>query len=222
MSGGRPTIEFSPGGIHATNVTLKLLIQVAYDIRADQLSGGPGWTDSEPYTVTAKGVAGAPAPPEAAQQELVRKRIQALLAERFHLVLQRQPTTASGYALIVAKNGPKMELAADPESRGTLRQIGRWQLRAEGVGMSTLVRFLSVHVGQTVIDRTGLEGRYNFRLDWGPRAPVENEVDWSAGGRLTSESIMMAVQEQIGLRLEAQKVTTDRYLIEHVQRPEEN
>src|SRR5580704_6185208 len=55
----KPEMEFTPGGgMRATNITLKMLIQVAYDIRDDQISGGPGWTDSEAYTVVAKGSGG--------------------------------------------------------------------------------------------------------------------------------------------------------------------
>src|SRR5580704_181791 len=55
-SGGlRPSVEFTPGGgVRATNITLNLLIQLAYDIRPEQLSGGPGWADSEQYSVIAK------------------------------------------------------------------------------------------------------------------------------------------------------------------------
>jgi Protein of unknown function (DUF3738) len=88
-NGGRSAMEFTPGGgVRATNVTLKMLIQMAYDIRSEQMSGGPGWTDSEQFAVLAKGPAGGPVLSEAAQQELARKRLQTLLGERFHLGVQ--------------------------------------------------------------------------------------------------------------------------------------
>jgi hypothetical protein len=71
--GGRPSFESNPGGgVRATNVTLKLLIQMAYDIRPEQLSGGPGWTDSEQYTVIAKGPEGGPPLSAAEQKALTR------------------------------------------------------------------------------------------------------------------------------------------------------
>jgi uncharacterized protein (TIGR03435 family) len=103
-TGVRPTMEFTPGGgVRATNVTLKWLIQMAYDVRSEQVSGGPGWTDAELYTVIAKGPEGGPVLTATAQQELGRKRLQALLAERFHLELRREANVTTGYSLTVGK-----------------------------------------------------------------------------------------------------------------------
>jgi uncharacterized protein (TIGR03435 family) len=129
--GAHPSFEFTPGGgVRATNVTLKLLIQVAYEIRPERLSGGPGWTDSEQYSVIAKGP-GGPVLSESAQKELTHKRLQALLGERFQLALKRETNPAAGYVLTVEKKGHKMTPVNGPGAR-QLRQIGRWELRAEG------------------------------------------------------------------------------------------
>jgi uncharacterized protein (TIGR03435 family) len=220
-AGGRPSVEFTPGGgVRATNVTLALLIQLAYGLRPDQLSGGAGWTASEPYTVIAQGPAGGPVSPEAGQMDLIRKRLQSLLAERFHLALKREASQAAGYALTVEKKGHKMTLVTDPEARG-LRQTGRWQLRAEAVDMTTLAMFLGVHLRATVVNATGLEGRYSFQLNWTPEAPVPNAVEADARD-LPEESLVPAVQEQLGLRLERQKVVTGRYSIDQAEKPTEN
>lgn len=208
--GGRPSFESNPSGFRATNVTLKLLIQMAYDIRPEQLSGGPGWTDSEEYTVIARG-------PQA-DTSVSRKRLQTLLRDRFHLVLKLEKDSASGYLLTVSPKGPKMTLATDSEPR-QLRQIGRWELRAEGVDMPLFTRFLSVHLRETVVDRSGLEGRFSFHLNWTP-SPLPNSVASLDG--LPEDSLIPAVQEQLGLRLERQKVLADRYVIEHAERPTEN
>src|SRR5260370_17461782 len=134
--GARPSFEFSPGGgVRATNVTLKLLIQMAYNIRPEQLSGGPGWTDSEQYTVIAKGPEGGPPLSAAEQKALTSKRLQALLSERFHLALKLEANPASGYVLTVEKKGHKMTVANDPGFR-QLRHLQRWKLRAERIKMS--------------------------------------------------------------------------------------
>jgi uncharacterized protein (TIGR03435 family) len=211
----RPVMEFTPaGGVRATNVTLKMLIQMAYDLRSDQVSGGPAWTDSEQYTVVAKAPEGGPARSPAAQQELARQRLQTLLAERFHLSLAREAVPASGFLLIVDKKGHKLTPSTDPPP-GSLRQAGGWELRAEGVEMSIFARFLSVHLQAAVVDRTGLEGRYTFHLDWNPGAP------FPAFG-LPEDSLLPAVQGQLGLRLERQKVVADRYRIERAERAGEN
>jgi uncharacterized protein (TIGR03435 family) len=78
-----------------------------------------------------------------------------------------------------------------------------------------------MHLGGTVADRTGLEGRYDFQLNWNPGASVPGALDSSASG-LPEESLIPAVEEQLGLRLERQKVATDQYTIERAERPAEN
>src|SRR5258708_1427291 len=158
---GGLSFEFSPGGgVRAMNVTLKLLIQMAYDIRPEQLSGRPGWTDSEEYTVIAKGPEGGPPLSAAEQKALTLKRLQTLLAERFRLALKREANLASGYVLTVEKKGHKMTVANDPGAH-QLRQVGRWEILAEGIGMSTLLRFLAFYLRPTAVDRTGRQERYN-------------------------------------------------------------
>jgi bla regulator protein blaR1 len=196
----RPSIEFTPGGgLRATNVTLQMLIQIAYDIRPEQLSGGPGWTDSELYTVVAKAPAGGPVLPEAAQHELVRKRLQTSLAEHFHLALKREGRPASGYALTVETKGHAMTVSHQPGAV-RLRQVGRWEVRAEAVEMSTFAKFLSVHLQATVEDRTGLEGGFSFHLKWNPELREGQSVRAFDG--LPEDSLVPAVREQLGLRLE--------------------
>jgi bla regulator protein BlaR1 len=219
-SDGIPSMEFTGGGgVRATNVTLKLLIQIAYDIRPEQISGGLGWTDSDQYTVVAKGPEGGAVLPEAAQQELVRKRLQALLTERFHLALKREVDPSSGYILTVEKKGHTMTV---PDNSGTvlLRQVGRWEIRAEWVQMSMFARFLSVHLQATVEDRTGLVGGYTFHLKWNPE--LRNGQSVRSFDGLPEDSLIPAVREQLGLRLERQTVPTDRYTIERAEKPTEN
>ena len=215
----RPSTEFTPGGgVRAANVTLKMLIQLAYDIRPEQLPGGPGWTDSEPYTVIAKAPQG-PVLSAAAQQELTRKRLQALLSDRFHLALKREVNSAEGYVLAVEKKGHKMTLATGSDAR-RLRQVGRWEIRAEAVEMSLFARFLSVHLRATVVDRTGLEGGFNFHLNWTP-ATLPSSIQSLDG--LPEDSLIPAVQEQLGLRLEKQKRMLPVVVVDHIeQKPAEN
>ncbi len=206
----KPVMEFTPGGgVRATNVTLKVLIQMAYDIRDDQISGGPGWTESETYTVVAKGSGGTP-----------KMALQALLRERFHLQLKRETDVAAGYVMSVGKNEPKIALDTGRE-RPLMRQTGRWSLHCERVAMSSLATFLSVHLGRSVEDRTGLEGRYNFELNWRPADLSEIKFD---GSRSPAEvdSLVLAVREQLGLKLEMEKGVGDRYRIEKAEKPEEN
>lgn len=215
--GGRPAMEFTQGGIRATNVTLKLLIELAYDVRADQVAGGPNWAGTDEFTIVARSPEGGPALPAAEQKALTLERLQTLLRERFRLVLTQASPMASVYALMLAKPGSnKMKAAAGP---GKLRQVGRWQLRAEGADMATLSRFLSARLKAPVTDRTGLSGFYNFSLNWTPDsipASVEPLAD------LPEHALIPAVREQLGLKLERRKLPSDRYQIEHAEKPTEN
>jgi bla regulator protein BlaR1 len=214
VKGERPRFESSPGGgIRATNVTLKLLIEMAYDIRPEQVRGGAGWTDSEEYTVVAKGREGDAGLSESARQERTRKRLQALLRERFRLELKVEKIPAAGYILTVEKKGHKMT-AAPEGTAGMMRQVGRWGLHSDGVEMGLLARFLGVHLRATVVDGTGLAGRYNFDLDWRPEGQLAMDA--------LDESLIPAVREQLGLRLEQQKVATERYVIERAEKAGEN
>jgi uncharacterized protein (TIGR03435 family) len=153
----RPTFEFTPGGgLRAVSVTLRLLIEAAYRIRSEQLSGGPGWADSLLFTIDAKAPSGA-----SSHSDAVLRRLRALLAERFQLSLRRNPKAASGYALVVAKGGHKMTESTLPQM---LRQRGMAEVRAQGVGMDILTRWLAVRMQNEVVDRTELTARFDFTL----------------------------------------------------------
>jgi uncharacterized protein (TIGR03435 family) len=216
----RPAMEFLPGGgIRAVNATLRMLIQIAYGVRSDQITGGPAWADSDLFTVVAKPPQDDPAPSGTAQQELTRKRLRTLLSERFHLALKEQTSTASGYVLSVDGNGHKMTPANDP-TPVQLRQVGRWQLRAEGVRMPSLVVFLGVHLKTTVEDHTGLDGGFTFNLNW---TPADLQDAFTANAReLPEDSLIPAVRQQLGLKLERKMVATEQVTIEHAEKPGEN
>ena len=223
-----PAIRFMPGGgLEATSVTLKLLIQIAYDIRPEQLSGGSRWADSEQYDIYAKGPEGRfPAASDVDRQRITRMCIRALLAERFKLSIQQRSKDASGYALVVAKNGPNLTRSNGPGGR--LRQTGITRVTGEGATMESLARFLGVRLGQDVIDRTGLTDRYNFTLFWAPEARTSSpgqpgQVPVPDGPvDVPGLSIFAALQQQLGLKLEPQKNPSDFLTIEHAEKPTEN
>ncbi len=102
--GRRVTVGISPGGRYtATGVTLKFLIMQAYDIRDFQISGGPGWLGSERYDIVAK------ADTPSLNREKVKVLLKSLLAERFNLKVHRETRELPVYALVVGKNGPKLQ-----------------------------------------------------------------------------------------------------------------
>jgi uncharacterized protein (TIGR03435 family) len=241
------------GGIDLRGVTLKALVQQAYDVRDFQLSGGPGWTGADRYDITAKAEnASAEAPADPRQlseqqrktlQEQTRLRLQALLADRFQLKIHRETKELPVYALVVAKNGPKLkENAGANEGRGRGMRMSPGQLVGQQVGTDFLVQSLAQMLGRTVLDQTGLKGTYDFELTFapesgrggvfgGPGDGAPPPPPPGAGPGLIKEpppadpngpTIFTALQEQLGLKLESQKGPVDIIVIDHVEKPSEN
>ena len=216
-----PSIRFTPGGgIQATSVTLKLLIQIAYGVQPQQLFGGPGWTDSEQYDIIAKGPDDPGASSDAERQQIARVRLRALLADRFSLAVQQKSKEISGYALVVAKDGPKLTRSGVQDGR--LRQMGMFEVNGEGA-LGTLARFIGARLGVDVEDKTGLVGRYDFTLRFAPesgRQPEQNSIP--AAPQDTLESSISAALQELGLKLEPQKSPGNVVTIERAAKPTEN
>jgi len=189
---GTPMVRImnTPGRFNAVNVTPKMLIQFAYDIKGPQLSGSPSWIDSERYDIDAKT---DETPDDVGKEardafnERRRLMLQSLLADRFKLTLTHETKDLPIYALVVAKSGPKFhettlpppdpEAAAEPPGPPKPGQplrarvgimMGRGQLNMNGAPMSQFANALSDQVGRKVLDKTGLEGNYDLTLQWTP------------------------------------------------------
>jgi len=211
---GRPSIQFLPGGaIKATNVTVKLLIEAAYNVREDQVTGGEDWLDHDQFVVTAKAPVSQSNLSGDEATAATLKRLQNLLADRFALALKQETKRQAGYALTVDKAGTTME-ATTESGKPMLRQLGRWQLRAQGAPMWLFVQFLGVHLHESVDDQTGLTGRYNFSLNWMPDTPQPIGTP--------EDSLGPAMKEQLGLKLTKQKVEVPFYIIQGASKPTEN
>lgn len=194
---------------------------MAYGIVPEQLSGGESWTDSNKYTVLAKSPDSDAALPENARYELVSKRLQALLHDRFHLVLSVKPDSASGYVMTVAKNGHKMTPDNDSPGIGLISQVEIWKIRAKGVHMSILAMFLGAHLDEPVVDKTGLEGGFTFELNWTP-GELSGDMSQQVMEDLAYDTLIPAVQKQLGLTLRRQKSAADQYRIDRAESPTEN
>ncbi len=222
-------IEMAPGGrFNASGVTVKFLIQQAYNIKEFQITAGPTWTGSEKYDINAKaeGEGGDMTP------ERLKPMMQALLAERFQLKFHREEKEMPVYALVVGKNGPKMhasERVPDGDDRrgGTQVRMSRGQITAQGMSMSMLANQLSNRLGRNVLDKTGLTGNYDFTLEFTPEGmqPMGGrEPGAEAAPPLDSPgpSLFTAVQEQLGLKLESQKGPVSLFIIDRIEKASEN
>jgi uncharacterized protein (TIGR03435 family) len=237
---GMIRVMTKPDGYSATNISLKMLLQAAYGIREDLISGAPSWADSARYDIDAK-VAGPDVDTlKKLSPEQRRSMLQPMLAERFKLVVHTETKQLPVYELVVAKGGSKLKEATpgdtyangikgpDGVGRGGMMRVGPGQLTAQGVPMSSMVNMLSQQLHHTVIDKTGLTGKYDLELNWTPDQgsdPMFKGADSSqhdSAPDSSGPSIFTALQEQLGLKLQSTKGPVETLVIDHVEMPSEN
>jgi uncharacterized protein (TIGR03435 family) len=149
--------------------------------------------------------------------------LQTLLGERFKLVLHREQRIITGYRLLVGKSGLKAQPSAP--DRGSVGHSRRGRIEAEGCTMGQLALKLSEVLQKPVLDKTEVPGRFDLKLEWAPddmeaKAPADDQRGGST--RDTGPSIFAAIQEQLGLKLEAGKVPAEVLVIDSVEKPSEN
>jgi uncharacterized protein (TIGR03435 family) len=190
---------------------LSHLINIAFALRGIGLiQGAPDWVigGSERFNVEAK----VEDPTKATEAQLFAM-LQALLIDRFKLKFHRENKDVSGFALVVAKNGPKFKETKSEDVDVDFGPSFKPQpgqpvvLNATRFTMELLASVLSVAGSGPVVDKTGLTGVYDFNLNW---------------DETNGPSIFTAVNEQLGLRLESQKVPVSFFIFESAQRPAAN
>ena len=247
----RIAIMGEPGGrFRVTNATLKMVMAVAYRVRDFQILGGPAWTGTDRWNIEGKAEEGSvpqismPLDPTVPNPLMVM--VQSLLEDRFQLKLHRETRELPVYELFTAKGGFKMKLSADqspivppergspppmpkqggPMPRGTMG-MGPGRIEANGAPIANFIQILSQQLGRPVIDKTGLKGFYDIKLQWTPEV---GEAFLKPGGTEPAQpppdtfgpSIFTAIQEQLGLRLESGKGPVEVFVIDSVQKPTEN
>ena len=202
---GNETVNTTDGSLVMRNVSLRNIIEDAYDLKRYSLHA-PDWIDNVHFDITAKVSAKV-------KQEELRLMIQSLLAERFEFKAHRETKEMSAYALLPAKSGFKLK-PAEGEGSGINSSHGAGKAKAtcRHVSMSRLADFLSNRVDHPVVDQTGIPDAYDFTLEWSPEQ-VED------GG----PSIFTALTEQLGLHLEPRKLPVSILVVDSVSKtPTEN
>jgi uncharacterized protein (TIGR03435 family) len=206
------------------NLSVRDLIQYAYGLPKSQILGGPDWLDSAMFDIDAKTDPSVDAElhglssDDAAQQK--RRMVQALLADRFALTAHKETRQLPGFALVLAKGGPKFKPA---QVNGTTIDTYPSRLHISGSDdtVAVLARELEQSLGRVVLNQTGLIGRYDLTLSWTPDdrpAPTVN----GAPDPNAPPGLFTAIQEQLGLKLESTKAPVDVLVIDRVERPSEN
>jgi uncharacterized protein (TIGR03435 family) len=233
FNGGPGTDD--PTRITIENYMLRGLISEAYQVEFAQVSG-PDWMMTEKFDIAAKVPAGA-------TKEQVPPMLQNLLAERFHLLIHREKKEGPAYDLVVAKSGPKFKesprsLASENSSEQPLAPLklgpdgfpalgngrgyrmaimnNRAAARFTDASMTQLAALLQGQLDHPVTNATGLTGKYDFNLQW-----VTDGL--APPGDDPGPPLMVAVQEQLGLKLEQKKGFVDMIVVDHIDKvPTEN
>ena len=226
-------IFIRPGGaLEAEGATLKQLIVSAYQVRDFQILEGPSWIASERFDIKAKtaqpeGPEGEPlTEPERTQLETqFKERIKSLLAERFQLAVRIESKEMPIYTLVVGKTGSKLK-SSQPDATGNRGlNMDRGVMRGMSAPLELLTRGLSTVLGRPVIDKTGLQGKFDWTLEWTPDpapSPAGPAAEKSAPPDLSGTSVFTAIQEQLGLKLESAKGPAPVIIIEKAERPSAN
>ena len=217
-----------PGGrLNGTNQTARNLIRNAFNLQPYQMIGGPDWMDSDRFDIVAKAADAdldakgmLPGP----QQYMLR--LQSLLEDRFKMVTHWETRELPVYALVVAtegKLGPALKVHAGdcdrariggspPTSKcGTRTNVTPTggQVSGVGISMQTFARNLAGAAGRNVIDKTGLDGGFDFELTFIPDQTADT----------SGPSLFTAIQEQLGLKLDSQRAPVEVLVIDRLERP---
>jgi uncharacterized protein (TIGR03435 family) len=180
---------------------------MAFDDNSDHVSG-PDWLDSQLYSIDANVEGG-----KQLSREEMKPLLQNLLQQRFHLMAHHETKTLPGYALVIAKGSPKLHASKEGTERHFYILPNGIDMRHAGI--ATLAGALASQgaAGGPVIDKTGIQGEYDITLHYATMGnPSANLPD-----------IFTALQEQLGLKLQPEKVPVDFLVIDHVDKiPTEN
>ena len=240
-SGGPGTKD--PALYRCQNLTLANLVMGAYKINYFQFSG-PDWMQNARFDLQAK-------LPEGTTKDQLSLMVQSLLADRFKLVVHHESREMTRYELMVAKNGPKFkeaaprELSSDaqrlprplvlgkdgypelPPHRSTMAIMnGKARMNEPEATMERLADLLSGQLAKPVADLTGLKGKYDISLYWNADTTFRLAAPGAAVNTPEADSgptLMQALQDQLGLRLESKKGPVDFIVVDHAEKvPSEN
>ena len=221
----RGVLRIEHGHLIAKRRSLKNLIQQAYGQEAWQLSGIPAWIEPERYDIDAK-AEGTPT------NDQVNRMLQTLLADRFKLVLRHDMKELPVLILLPEKNGPTLQQSKDGEAPSIGTNPGHQGeqrtlvITAQAMPLALLARLLSAQLDRPVLDETGLKGTFDFKLEIPAKTPGDTDLN-SDGGKVAvatadPSEVIVALQSQLGLKLEAKRKMIEVLTVDHVEKLQEN
>jgi uncharacterized protein (TIGR03435 family) len=202
--------RLQPGGRYIANAnTLKNLVANAYGVPLYRITGGPGWGDSDRFNIEAKvGIQLKPWPDSNTQ---LSQMVQSLVEERFKVTVHRETRQETIYELVVAKGGSKLKAAGESESPGFGVEPGR--VHSMAVPLEYLAGNLSQVLERSVVDKTGLSGKFDYTLTYAPDTATPGD---------DGPSLFTALEQQLGLKLESTKGPVEFLVIDHAEKPDAN
>jgi uncharacterized protein (TIGR03435 family) len=201
------------------NTSVSEIMTFAWSLHPRQITGGPAWMETEKYDLLAE--TGDEPKPD------IRAMVQRLLADRFGLKYHRDKKELSVYQIVVGKTGDKLANSlGDPNGNPTYGLSALGTMTVTNAKISDFAGWMQRYVlDRPVVDQTGISGRYNFTLNW---AADDSQFGPLAGtlrppsGNSDRPSLYEAMQQQLGLKLEATKAPVEVLVIDHVEKPSEN
>jgi len=218
-------IRPAPGGQRyvATNCPIKMMIQVAYRVKADQIVGGPAWLDSDRFDLEAK--AEKPSTADELHVMLIN-----MLQDRVQLKFHREKKEMPMYALTVDKGGPKLTPheaanAGEPWIDQIQEKFLHIKMKATCAPVDYFAFRLSQFMDRPVVDLTNLHGGFDFNLEYTLALPPGFPANSTINGEepdTSGPTVFDAVKKQLGLELKAQKGPVEVIVIDHAEKPSGN
>lgn len=223
--------NYRPGGVYvATNVSLKFMIREAYGVRDFEVVGGPGWMDDLTFDVQGRPPAGGNAATNGAfDRRQLMLMLQSMLEDRFQLKTHMETRQLAVYEMVTVKNGARLQRAAEIGgpcgSRGQAAcpgvsmsccKEGIAEMKGTKLSPKDIADTFAGRVQRPVIDKTGLEGEFDFELSW------LNDDRAAVTGDASGPSIFTALQEQLGVKLESARAPVTVVVIDGAQPPSDN
>ena len=221
-----------PDGINISGLPMERLMLMTFGLPENRVLNKPGWVKSGQFDIEVKvDPADAPKLKSLSMDERWAMMLP-VLQDRFGLKFHRETRDVEVYTLVVGKGGSKLKEAQStpdqtngpgtPQGRTMIRfSPSQMSLNAQGGTMESLSKLLSQQIGSTVLDKTGLTGKYDFTLEWMPErgaGPANNESTQENN----APPLFTAVQEQLGLKLVSQKEPVEVVVIDQIQQPSPN
>jgi uncharacterized protein (TIGR03435 family) len=236
----RISIRTNPDGVAVSGMPMHMILREAFGVTDDRLLGEPAWVTTSRYDVDAK-VTPEDVPKFKQLTEMEKwQMLLPVLGDRCALKFHHEIRDLTIYTLVVAKGGPKLQVSktADPNanpapgrgtgSAGMSVSEKEFTMTGHGASMTSIAHWISLVIGSTVADKTGLTESYDYTLSFAPDESMKAAVlpPGSSGGAPPPEadgpSIFAALQEQLGLKLVAQKEPVDVIVIDHMEQPTAN